>query len=394
MPVGTYGAIKTRKLSEQSWEAFARYRSHDGSLVPVKRRDRTKNKAENRLRDALKEATENMLKTEIKPTTRITAIAELWYTEIQREATLGDRSPETVRLYRSYLDNWILPYVGQLRAVELTVSVCDRTVKRAQDKKSYDTAKTVRAALSGMCGYAVRHGALTTNPVRSIGRLVRGEQKEVRALTADQRSDLLAKLEALGAKRAVDARGRSLGPRARIWSDLPDLVRAMLSTGARIGEVLAFTGAEFDADGPTIAVDYHIIRVQGAGLVRRKLRKGNQGGLLLRVPTWSVPMLSRRAAAAGDEGPLFPSARGGWLDPSNVINRISEAFDECGYGWVTSHVFRKTVATVLDEAGLPVGDVADQLGNTRKIAEKHYIARKVANKHAANALEDIIESDS
>ncbi|WP_223840474.1 hypothetical protein [Saccharopolyspora pogona] len=47
----------------------------------------------------------------------------------------------------------------------------------------------------------------------------------------------------------------------------------MLSTGARIGEVLAFTGGEFDADGPTIAVDYHIIRGQGVGLVRRKLRK-------------------------------------------------------------------------------------------------------------------------
>ncbi|WP_223840475.1 hypothetical protein [Saccharopolyspora pogona] len=83
------------------------------------------------------------------------------------------------------------------------------------------------------------------------------------------------------------------------------------------------------------------------------------------------------------------SFRGGWLDPSNVINRISGAFDECGYSWVTSHVFRKTVATVLDEAGLPIGDVANQLGNTRKIAEKHYIARKVSNKNAANALETI-----
>jgi integrase len=73
-----------------------------------------------------------------------------------------------------------------------------------------------------------------------------------------------------------------------------------------------------------------------------------------------------------------------------VINRIGDTFDECGYDWVTSHVFRKTVATVLDEAGLSSGAVADQLGNTRAVAEKHYIARRVANGQAADALEGII----
>ncbi|WP_162788770.1 hypothetical protein [Amycolatopsis albispora] len=50
-----------------------------------------------------------------------------------------------------------------------------------------------------------------------------------------------------------------------------------------------------------------------------------------------------------------------WLDPSNVIHRLKEAFTECGYGWVTSHVFRKTVATVLDEANLPTGAIADSV---------------------------------
>jgi integrase len=164
----------------------------------------------------------------------------------------------------------------------------------------------------------------------------------------------------------------------------------MLATGVRLGELLAWDEAVFDPAGPTVSIEWHIIRVPGEGLVRRRMRKGNHAGLVLRVPTWSVPVFIGRCADAGPGGPLFPSARGGWLDPSNVINRIREALDECGYEWVTSHVFRKTVATVLDEAGLPSGAVADQLGNTREVAEKHYIARRVANQQAADALENIL----
>jgi integrase len=97
----------------------------------------------------------------------------------------------------------------------------------------------------------------------------------------------------------------------------------------------------------------------------------------------------RRRKLAADTGPLFPSWNGEWLDPSNLIHRVREAFDTSGYDWVTSHVFRKTVATVLDEAGLPIGAMADQLGNTRTVAEKHYIARRIANDHAAEALNHI-----
>lgn len=392
LPVGTYGDITTRKVSTHVWQAYARYRAANGSLVPIKRRAKTQKAAENRLKEALAEVVKHSGNDEIARTTRVSVIAERWFEEIEREAALGHRSSETVRLYRGYLNNWVLPAVGKLCVYELSVSACDRLVKRAQDTFSYDTAKSVRAVLSGICGYAARHGALETNPVRSIARLVKGEQNQVHALTLDQRTDLLAKLEELAQQRAVDARGRSLGPRARIWADLPDMVRTFLASGVRLGEVLALTGADFDPTGPTLAVDWHIVRITGQGLLRRRLRKGNQGGLLLRVPTWSVPMFTRRATAAGDEDPLFPSAHGSWLDPSNVIHRIREAFDACGYDWVTSHVFRKTVATALDEAGLPSGAVADQLGNTRTVAEKHYIARRVANQQTASALEGIVDT--
>ena len=51
-------------------------------------------------------------------------------------------------------------------------------------------------------------------------------------------------------------------------------------------------------------------------------------------------------------GPVFPAPLGGWRDPSNTQSDLRAAFDKAGFDWVTSHVFRKTVASVMDHAGL------------------------------------------
>lgn len=384
-PVGTYGAINLTRLGAKRWEASARFRFASGHTKRVRRTGASQTAATHALKAHMAELAAEVTSGEISTSSRFAFVAGLWLQEIEREARLGDRSPNTVRLYRGYLTNWILPAIGELQMRELRVKNVDDVIKRAHERGSYDTAKSVRAALSGACGYAVRHGALAANPVRSAGRLPRGQQKEVVALDAAQRTDLHAKLRALAVAKATDAQGRSLGRRAQVWADLPDLYEGMLSTGVRIGELLALSGDEVDPARRTVAIDWHLIHVTGQGLVRRHLRKGNVAGLLLAVPEWSVPMWRRRKLSSGG-GPLWPAWSGGWSDPSNVIHRIREAMDECGYDWVTSHVFRKTVATVLDEDGLPIGAVADQLGNSRQVAEKRYVAKRVANEASADAL--------
>jgi len=50
--------------------------------------------------------------------------------------------------------------------------------------------------------------------------------------------------------------------------------------------------------------------------------------------------------------PVFGAILGGWRDPSNTQADLRQAFDAAGYPWVTSHTFRKTVATLMDQAGL------------------------------------------
>lgn len=394
-PIGAYGVIKVEKLPKSKgrgvrYRASAYFKMLDGSLCRVRRQAAGKDAAIARLKEAFVALREEVKDGDISRSERFSRVIELYLDELDEEATLGSISPTTVRLYRSVLKNWAVPKLGNLHCYEVTVTRSSKVVRGARRKKSYDTAKTLKAALSGACDFAVRHGAMDENPIRHIGRMTRnGPQKVVEALSAEERIDLLAKLREHALTRQTDARGRPLGARGRLWLDLPDLMEIMLATGVRIGEALAILGSDIKPDEKTIAATHHIVRIAEVGLVRRSLRKGNQSELLLGTPEWSLPCLRRRKAAAGD-GPIFASFAGGYLDPSNVIHRLSEAMTAVGYEWVTSHVFRKTVGTVLDEADLPTTAIADQLGNSRQVAERHYRKRRIANPANVDALESML----
>ncbi|SDP79518.1 Phage integrase family protein [Actinopolyspora xinjiangensis] len=62
---------------------------------------------------------------------------------------------------------------------------------------------------------------------------------------------------------------------------------------------------------------------------------------------------------------------------------------------MTSHVFRKTAATVPDEAGLSARRIADQLGHSRpSLTQDVYLGRKAVTEDTATALETVFDSES
>jgi len=394
-PIGVCGSISVRQIGPRRWEARTRFRRKDGSYPQVGRIGSTKAGAVELLKVALLTLINEVRGAQINPDTRFKQVGALWLAEITRDSALGGLADGTVQNYGRWLKNWILPDIGELRMRELSVLGCEDVVDRAHDAKGFTTSSKVKVVLGLVCGYAVRHRALEANPVRSMKRLTRGdsEEKEVRGLTGAERKDLFAKLALFVATKSHDAKGRSLGARAKAWADLPDLAHAFLATGGRLGEMLALYPEDVDTAAMTVALDHHVVRVKGGGLVRKAKRKGNKGGLLLQIPAWSKPMWLRRRLAAAAGGPLFADAGGGLLDPTNVPNRLRTAFDACGYGWLTSHGFRKTVAAVIDEADLPLSAIADQLGNTPGVAEKHYRQRRVANTQQAAALETMFDDE-
>ena len=381
LPLGTHGKIRTYQTST-GWRATTKFRDFDGVTRPVERSGKTSASAVRALKAALRDRTALSGSEGVTPDTRFRDAAELWLEEFQRAIDAGRRSPTSKETYEGRLRGLVLPAIGELRVRELTVPRLGRVVAAAQDQHSSSTAKTVRTILSGVCGLAVRHGALASNPVRDVAPL-EGRRQRARALSLDELADLLNRLDS---------------DEVAVRHDLPDLARWYAGTGERTGEGLAVHWHHLDLQAGTVTWGGGVVRLKGQGQ-RINFGKTDVSERALPLPAWLVDVLRERRARLAERfgvdqadlrGPVFPNSLGGLRDKHNTLARWREFRDRAGYPWVTFRTFRRSVATILDEAGLSARQIADQLGHSKvSTTQDVYMARKVTSRRAADALEAI-----
>lgn len=211
-------------------------------------------------------------------------------------------------------------------------------------------------------------------------------------MIADERSDLDTKLHDLATAKSVDSRGRSLGARAQVWADLPDIKDAMLSTGVRIGELLAITAddidIDIDIDERTVLVAWHLIRVTGQGLVRRPLRKSNKSCLLLRIPAWSIPMWRRRRLAS-DTGHCSPPGTANGRTPAISYTASARHSTPAATTGSPAMCSARPSPQSLTRPDSPSERWPTNSATPRRRREALHRARRIANDHAAEALNRI-----
>jgi integrase len=104
-------------------------------------------------------------------------------------------------------------------------------------------------------------------------------------------------------------------------------------------------------------------------------------------------MLGRRQSEErhGRDDPLFASRTGTFVQPDNMRRSLRSALQrQADLKWVSPHVFRKTVATVLSGQGL-VTEAAAQLGHVDEgITKKFYIQKPATAPDVSDALEILI----
>ncbi len=377
LPLGSYGKIKTWQ-DGGAWIARVQFRDFDGVVRMVKRRAVSRAAAERALRAALVERQAPGKVAEVSPSTTFGKVADLWLAEIERAVDAGTRSPGTLDTYRSILRRHVRPALGQLRVREVTTPIVDRALTVIM-QRSVSGARTSKIVVSGTMRYAARHGAVTVNPVREVGRIESPPRRQPRALSGEQRQEWLDVVEA--------------SEQARTW-DLPDLTRMMLATGCRIGECLAIGWSEIDLDAAAVDVCWRLVRRTGVGLLRLPSTKsGRKGERLIPLPSWAVTMLKRRRLAIGPGvEPIFPDSLGAWRDPSNVrkIWRQVQAGAEMD-GFV-SHTLRKTVASFLDDAAVSTRKISDQLGHSKvSMTQDRYLGRRLTDRETADVLENLFD---
>lgn len=373
LAIGTAGKIRTYG-SGTSWRARCGFRDYDGVVRAIERSGTTKAAAERALKEAVRDRVRVDSSTEINPDTKLGTVAEAWWAGF----SLSDKSPGTKRIYRERLDAQIIPSVGNVRCRELSVGTAERFLRAVEAKHGAAITKTVRSVFSNICAYAARLDAMARNPVRDTSPIsVKPKKGKPRALTA-------AGIRQLRAYVTYDSVARR--------RDLPDLIDIMAATGMRIGEALAVVWEAVHLDAKTAEVRGTVIRIKGIGLVIKPEPKTEAGYRTLVLPDWAVALLrarrQREALDFGDLGLVFPSAVGTLRDPSNVDHQIKDAFAYAGLPDLTSHILRKTVATLMDEAGLTARQAADQLGHAKvSMTQDTYFARKSLDTGAAKALD-------
>lgn len=377
LPLGTYGKIRLYNTTK-GWKARSLYRDYDGTTRHVERHGKTKGAAERALAEALRDRARFDAGDSLSPDTRVSVVAEQWFTELGEQG----RSPSTMQAYRDRLDRQIIPALGRVRVRELTVGLVDRHLAAVRAKHGAAMAKQTKSVLSGICGLACRHDALEHNPCRDVARISTKPKNPPRSMSVEQIQDLRAWL-------TYDD--------TAVEKDLPDLVAFMAATGMRIGEACAVMWEDLDLENGTVRVRGTVLRLRGQGLIIKPTPKTKAGERILELPSWCVELLVHRSYSLQPDrtdiqdrsySQVFPTELGNLRDPSNTRRDLREAFKRAGHAGLTSHAFRKTVATLMDEAGLSARAAADQLGHAQvSMTTDTYYGRKKASTGAAGVLE-------
>ena len=379
LAIDSAGSIAMKK-GNSLWIARCWYRKQDGTYVDIRRRATTKEKARQAVRDAVNELNAAAPGVQLTHQTYFSEAANMWLEQYRADAESGIYSLSSADTYSDHLRKHVLPSLGNLRLFEVKTPVVNTLCQEKLKNNSLSLAKHTKAVISNVMTFAVQAGAIGENPVKHMSQLTerraKTKRKKARALTAGQVVDFLGKLDA-----DEQARDR----------DLPDLVRFFIATGERRGEALGAHWADFDAQAASLTMSGNIIEARGKGIVRNT-GKSDTAQRTIPLPQWCVQMLAERRSAVGavdPETPIFPNSRGGYVNASNLTNRYWVPFRQrAGYEWVTFHTFRKTVGTLLDEAGLTARQIADVLGHSQpSMTLNTYMGRGQESRASAEALD-------
>lgn len=380
--IGQHGKITRKSLGGGVWLARCRFRDTDGVTRVVERRGPAdENDQHGKLaEDVLVEALSQRSAAGDGEITLDTKIIRLVDRHIDRLEEDG-RAIRTIDTYR-YCSKLLGKIIAGVRVGEATPARIDAAIRSMRTAHGDVMAVQSKTILKGGLHLAVMANVIGSNPVRDVSP-IRSKRKATgaQALTGDELRELFAKLRA-----SEDCQRH----------DLVDPITLFIATGLRISELLGLRWVDYDAKAATIAVTGKVVRATGKGLQRINEAKSAAGLRTVPLPAFAVTVLDARRGRPylGEQKMVFPSTAGTWRDPDNFRARWREVRAALGVPDTTSHSFRKTVATLIDDEGLSARIGADHLGHSRiSMTQDKYMARGRVHTAVADLLERTISDE-
>lgn len=345
----------TEPRRAQLWAARVYFRGYDGQRREVLARDVRRADAEAAVLRRVEEQLRGTGDLDLRADMRLTEAGDWYLAQIAR-ADSG-LSKRTIEDYTATWRRYVLTEGSPIRGLTLGQANDPQRLtgflRRVADLHGTGASKMTRSALSGLFNLAVENGVLSTVALRQV-RTVRSEleassvRDHARAFTREERDAVVAYADSLTPDPAMRPNPRTF----RKACAAADLTAFLAGTGVRIDEARSVLWHNLDLE---------------TGRVRIDGTKSTTSARTLDLPKWLWVRLERRAEAGAD-GYLFaapaklePTAK--W-DQSNSAKAMRSILDGAGFDWAIPHTFRRTVATLLDEAGVPIARIADQLGHS------------------------------
>ncbi len=256
---------------------------------------------------------------------------------------MGHRIREnTLRSKQYIIDLKILPYFGKRKMAEISAADI-RMWQNELGKQGYSQTylKTINNQLAAIFNYAVRYYNLPKNPCRQAGTMGKSKADEMEVWTVEEFNLFL-----------------------EFVSDKPLSYYAFLTlfwTGIRVGELLALTLADFNAEERTLNISKSLQRIDGKDIINDP--KTEKGRRVVTLPENLVLHLQEYidktyGLKSGDR--LFP------ITKSYLEHEIVRGIKESGVKRIRLHDLRHSHASVLiTKLGAQPKLVADRLGHEK-----------------------------
>lgn len=302
-----------------------------------------------------------------------------WSNKWMEEVVMLHNKRKTQGDYRTRLENYILPILGDMRLTDIKPEhIRAWQAKLLKRKLEPGTINGAHAVLSNTLQVAVNDRILPYNPAKSVRKL-KVIKKDVDPLTASETAAILWAVE---------------GHRLEVLYHLAFL-------GLRKGELLGIRVTDIDLQAGTITIAQQAVELAGSKMVIEGTTKTGSGKRTLPLSPRLIHVLQRRLEqlkierSADDwheHGLLFPSERGTIMTQNNLDRHLKNTLACAGvmrpWSW---HKFRHTVITWLTELGVTDEITKAIVGHAGSSVTDRY--RHVKNlaplREALDRLEDV-----
>jgi len=252
--------------------------------------------------------------------------------------------PNTLRNYRSYIENHIRPGLGNKQLSRITPKDVQRFYEKLSDCLASGTVRRIHTTLHGALKAAQQAHLIASNPTEQI--IAPKFSYRAKQVLTDEQLDVFMRVIA----------------EDEIWCDF---FYTELTTGLRRGEICGLKWEDFDEVAGTLKVCRTVYREAGGELTAGDT-KTNAGTRKILLPASTAAVLSERKESALSEW-IFPNLLKPEqpTDPGSAYRQLKVLLKRAGLPNIRFHDLRHTFATHALASGVDVKTLSSILGHTR-----------------------------